>query len=239
MGVKYGSPEAVEMTDRILRLITEYAYGASIELGVEKGPAPAYHVDMLDSGFMQNMSKYLRGRVLVHGIRNMLLTSIAPTGTISLYAGNVSSGIEPIFAMSYTRKVLEKDGSKREERVEDYAARKWRERHGDAPYPESFVTAQTLLPSEHVAMQAAAQKWIDSSISKTVNLPEDISFTEFKDVYSLAYNLGCKGCTTYRPNAVTGSVLTVDEMTPNETLEDGACRLEYDENTGQLIRSCE
>lgn len=239
MGVKYGSPEAVEMTDRILRLITEYAYGASIELGVEKGPAPAYHVDMLDSGFMKNMSKYLRGRVLVHGIRNMLLTSIAPTGTISLYAGNVSSGIEPIFAMTYTRTVLEKDGSKREERVEDYAARKWRERHGDAPYPESFVTAQTLLPAEHVTMQAAAQKWIDSSISKTVNLPEDISFTEFKDVYSLAYNLGCKGCTTYRPNAVTGSVLTVDAMTPNETLEDGACRLEYDENTGQLIRSCE
>jgi ribonucleoside-diphosphate reductase alpha chain len=239
MGVKYGSPEAVEMTDRILRLITEYAYGASIELGVEKGPAPAYHVDMLDSGFMQNMSKYLRGRVLVHGIRNMLLTSIAPTGTISLYAGNVSSGIEPIFAMTYTRTVLEKDGSKREERVEDYAARKWRERHGDAPYPESFVTAQTLLPAEHVTMQAAAQKWIDSSISKTVNLPEDISFTEFKDVYALAYNQGCKGCTTYRPNAVTGSVLTVDEMTPNETLEDGACRLEYDENTGQLIRSCE
>jgi ribonucleoside-diphosphate reductase alpha chain len=143
----------------------------------------------------------------------MLLTSIAPTGTISLYAGNVSSGIEPIFAMTYTRTVLEKDGSKREERVEDYAARKWRERHGDAPYPESFVTAQTLLPAEHVTMQAAAQKWIDSSISKTVNLPEDISFTEFKDVYALAYNQGCKGCTTYRPNAVTGSVLTVEMRT--------------------------
>jgi len=239
MGIKYGSSEAVEKTDLLLQAITEVAYRTSVDLAMEKGSAPAYHPRMLDSGFMQNIGEMTRFLIQGNGIRNMLLTSIAPTGTISLYAGNVSSGIEPIFAMSYTRKVLEKDGSKREERVEDYAARKWRERHGDAPYPESFVTAQTLLPAEHVGMQAAAQRWIDSSISKTVNLPEDISFTEFKDVYALAYNLGCKGCTTYRPNAVTGSVLTVDEMTPNETLEDGACRLEYDENTGQLIRSCE
>jgi ribonucleoside-diphosphate reductase alpha chain len=151
----------------------------------------------------------------------------------------VSSGIEPIFALSYVRKVLEKDGSKREELVHEYAARKWREKHGDTPYPESFVTAQTLSPEAHVKMQAVAQRHVDSSISKTVNLPEDISFEDFKEVYKLAYDLGCKGCTTYRPNDVTGSVLSVEQPVKEEELDDGACVLRYDENTGQIIRSCE
>ena len=239
MGIKYGSSEAQVKTDEIMRTITEMAYRTSANLAVEKGPAPAFHPALLDSGFMRTMSNEIKEEVAEKGLRNALLTSIAPTGTISLYAGNVSSGIEPIFALSYTRKVLEKDGSKREEVVEDYAARKWRERHGDTPYPDSFVTAQTLNPADHVVMQAVAQKWIDSSISKTVNLPEDISFQDFKNVYTLAYSLGCKGCTTYRPNDVTGSVLSVNEEKADEELIDGACVLAYDEQTGQLIRSCE
>lgn len=261
MGVKYGSVRAIQYTDQIMKEITIEAYDASIDLAIEKGPAPAFHTDMLNSDFMRNMPMRIRQRIKDNGIRNMLLTSIAPTGTISLYAGNVSSGIEPVFALSYTRKVLQKDGSKREERVEDYAARKWRERYGvvkfvtdvhdeiqlsdelERPYPESFVTAQTLEPDDHLLMQAACQRWIDSSISKTVNLPEDISLEDFKSVYIRAYELGCKGCTTYRPNDVTGSVLSVepekDRTTKNEELEDGACRIEYDEQTGQLIRSCE
>ncbi|MDA1296355.1 MAG: ribonucleoside-diphosphate reductase, adenosylcobalamin-dependent, partial [Proteobacteria bacterium] len=144
-------------------------------------------------------------------IRNALLTSIAPTGTISLYAGNVSSGIEPVFAYSYTRKVLQKDGSRTEEEVTDYAVQMWRDKFGDKELPDYFVNAQTLLPAAHVRMQAAAQKWIDSSISKTINCPEDIDFETFKNVYLEAYESGCKGCTTYRPNAVTGSVLSVSE----------------------------
>ena len=114
------------------------------------------------------------------GIRNALLTSIAPTGTISLYAGNVSSGIEPVFAYSYKRKVLQNDGSHVEEEVVDYAVQLWRDKFGNAPLPDFFVSAQNLTPADHVKMQAAAQKWVDSSISKTINCPEDISFDDFK-----------------------------------------------------------
>ena len=145
-----------------------------------------------------------------YGIRNALLTSIAPTGTISLLAGNVSSGIEPIFSPSYKRKVLQPDGTRTEEEVVDYAVQVWRDLNGDAPLPDHFVDAQSLAPADHVRMQAAAQEWVDSSISKTINCPEDISFEAFKDVYMLAWDTGCKGCTTYRPNAVTGSVLSVE-----------------------------
>jgi len=157
------------------------------------------------------MDDEVRAAVTKHGIRNALLTSIAPTGTISLYAGNVSSGIEPVFAYAYTRKVLQKDGSRTEEEVEDYAVKLWREKFGDKELPEYFVNAQTLAPIDHVRMQAAAQKWVDSSISKTINCPEDIDFEAFKEIYLEAWNTGCKGCTTYRPNDVTGSVLTVSE----------------------------
>ena len=157
------------------------------------------------------MDADVREAIAKHGIRNALLTSIAPTGTISLYAGNVSSGIEPVFAYSYKRKVLQKDGSRTEEEVIDYAVQMWRDKHSDAPLPDYFVNAQTLAPLDHVKMQAAAQKWVDSSISKTINCPEDISFDDFQQVYMAAWDQGCKGCTTYRPNAVTGSVLTVSE----------------------------
>jgi ribonucleoside-diphosphate reductase alpha chain len=118
-------------------------------------------------------------------------------------------GIEPVFAYAYTRKVLQPDGSRTEEEVAITPWRLWREKHGDAPLPDHFVNAQTLPPLDHVRMQAAAQKWVDSSISKTINCPEDISFDAFKEVYMAAWDQGCKGCTTYRPNDVTGSVLTV------------------------------
>jgi len=148
------------------------------------------------------------------GLRNALLTSIGPTGTISLYAGNVSSGIEPVFAFAYMRKVLQPDGSRTEEEVVDYAVQLWRDMKGDAPLPDHFVDAQTLAPADHVRMQAAAQPWVDSSISKTINCPAEISFDAFKDVYMQAWDSGCKGCTTYRPNAVTGSVLTATEPAP-------------------------
>ncbi|MEP4991361.1 MAG: ribonucleoside-diphosphate reductase, adenosylcobalamin-dependent, partial [Paracoccaceae bacterium] len=127
------------------------------------------------------------------------------------YAGNVSSGIEPVFAYAYTRKVLQKDGSRTEEEVVDYVVQMWRDKFGDRALPDHFVNAQTLAPSDHVKMQSAAQKWVDSSISKTINCPEDISFEDFKDVYMQAWDQGCKGCTTYRPNEVTGSVLSVSE----------------------------
>ncbi|REF70355.1 MULTISPECIES: adenosylcobalamin-dependent ribonucleoside-diphosphate reductase [Paracoccus] len=212
LGLRYGAADAVEQTRVWMKAIARSAYLASVDLAKEKGAFPLFDAQKyLASGFMQRMDADLREAVAQHGIRNALLTSIAPTGTISLYAGNVSSGIEPVFAYAYTRKVLQKDGSRTEEEVVDYAVQMWRDLKGDAPLPEYFVNAQTLAPLDHVAMQAAAQEWVDSSISKTINCPEDISFEDFKDVYLAAWDKGCKGCTTYRPNEVTGSVLSVSE----------------------------
>ena len=218
VGLRYGSEEAAAQTETWMHQIARAAYLASVELAKEKGAFPLFDAEgYLASGAMQQMDADVRDAIAEHGIRNALLTSIAPTGTISLYAGNVSSGIEPVFAYAYTRKVLQKDGSKTEEEVIDYAVQMWRDKMGDAELPNYFVNAQTLAPLEHVRMQAAAQKWVDSSISKTINCPEDISFEAFKDVYMAAWDQGCKGCTTYRPNAVTGSVLSVSsesEKTP-------------------------
>ncbi|WP_297771804.1 adenosylcobalamin-dependent ribonucleoside-diphosphate reductase [uncultured Roseovarius sp.] len=212
LGLRYGSDKAVRQTEIWMHKIAVAAYLASVDLAREKGAFPLFDADgFLASGNLQNMDESVRAAIAQHGIRNALLTSIAPTGTISLYAGNVSSGIEPVFAYSYTRKVLQKDGSRTEEEVVDYAVQMWRDRMGDAPLPDYFVNAQVLAPEDHVKMQAAAQKWVDSSISKTINCPEDIGFEAFKEVYMQAYETGCKGCTTYRPNDVTGSVLSVSE----------------------------
>jgi len=223
LGLRYGSDEAAAQTESWLRQIARAAYLASVDLAREKGPFPLFDRDaFLASGNMMNMDDDVREAIAKHGIRNALLTSIAPTGTISLYAGNVSSGIEPVFAYSYTRKVLQKDGSRTEEEVVDYAVQMWREKFGDAELPAHFVNAQTLDPEDHVKMQAAAQRWVDSSISKTINCPADISFEAFKNVYMQAYETGCKGCTTYRPNDVTGSVLSVSESTDEAPGEGGA-----------------
>ena len=168
VGLRYGSAEAAAQTEAWMHAIARAAYLASVDLAREKGAFPLFDADAyLASGTMQGMDADVRGLIAKHGIRNALLTSVAPTGTISLYAGNVSSGIEPVFAYAYTRKVLQKDGSRTQEEVVDYAVRLWRETHGDAPLPDYFVNAQTLPPLDHVRMQAAAQKWIDSSISKT------------------------------------------------------------------------
>ncbi|MCB1362352.1 MAG: ribonucleoside-diphosphate reductase, adenosylcobalamin-dependent, partial [Rhodobacteraceae bacterium] len=228
MGLRYGSDAAVEQTRAWMRAIARAAYLASVDLAAEKGAFALFDAEKyLASGTMQAMDADVREAVRAHGIRNALLTSIAPTGTISLYAGNVSSGIEPVFAYGYTRKVLQPDGSRTEEEVVDYAVALWRERHGDAPLPDYFVSAQTLAPLDHVRMQAAAQDWVDSSISKTINCPEDISFEAFKEVYMAAWDLGCKGCTTYRPNPVTGSVLTVSETSEAAPQADSGAEVIY------------
>ncbi len=209
VGLRYGSDEAVKKTEKWMKTIARSAYNASINLAEEKGAFPLFDPEkFIFSGNMIQMDEDVKKAVNKFGIRNALLTSIAPTGTISLYAGNVSSGIEPVFAYSYTRKVLQNDGSHVEEEVVDYAVQLWRDKFGNAPFPDFFVSAQNLTPADHVKMQAAAQKWVDSSISKTINCPEDISFDDFKEVYIQAYDTGCKGCTTYRPNEVTGSVLS-------------------------------
>jgi len=210
--IAYGSEESEALLGQWMHQIDVEAYEASILLAQEKGSFPLFDADkILETGTHASMlPKGTRERIRKHGLRNALLTSIAPTGTISLYAGNVSSGIEPMFAHSYIRKVTQRDGTKTEELVEDYAVALFRELHGDIDLPDYFVTAQTLSPLDHVRMQAVVQRWVDSSISKTINCPEDISFEDFKEVYLEAWKLGCKGCTTYRPNDITGSVLSVE-----------------------------
>src|SRR3954447_16190209 len=215
VGLRYGTPEAASRAADWARQINRAAYIASAHLAAEKGPFPLFDREPYLAGqTVRELDEDVRALIAEHGIRNALLTSIAPTGTISLVADNVSSGIEPVFALAYTRKVLQPDGTRTEEEVSDYALRRYRALHGDtAPLPAHFITAQDLTPAEHVRMQAAVQRHVDSAISKTVNVPEDISFEAFQAVYLDAYRSGCKGCTTYRPNAVTGSVL---EVTPTE-----------------------
>ena len=222
VGVRYGSEEAQTLTRRWLARVERAAYLASADLAGEKGPFPLFDKDaFLASGTPARLDADVREAIAEKGIRNGLLTSIAPTGTISLFAGNVSSGIEPVFSLAAHRRVLMPDGTTREEAVEDYAYQRFRELKGpDAPLPDAFVTAMDLEPHAHVAMQAAAQAHVDSSISKTINVPEGISFEAFKSVYALAYAQGCKGCTTYRPNSVTGAVLTADAPEPETAAPD-------------------
>ena len=210
LGVRYGTPEAAALARRWMAAIERAAYLASAEIAAEKGAFPLYDAEsFLAAPYVARLPEDVRSAIARHGIRNGLLTSIAPTGTISLLAGNVSGGVEPVFDFRYDRRVLERDGSTRTESVEDYAHALYRAKFGgSAPLTEAFVTTEELPPRAHLEMQAALQAHVDSSISKTVNCPADLSFEAFKDVYLEAYDLGLKGCTTYRPNAVTGAVLS-------------------------------
>ncbi len=215
-GVRYGSAEAVRLTRDWLGAVQRLSYLASSDIAAEKGSFPLYdRARYLSGDTVKALPDDVRESIGRYGIRNALLNSIAPTGTISLLADNVSSGIEPVFAFGHVRHVLQPDGSRSEESVDDHAFRLWRSLKGSAEPPaDVFVDAQTLTPADHLAMQAAAQDYVDSSISKTINLPKDISFEAFKHVYEQAYADGCKGCTTYRPNDVTGAVLEVKPAEP-------------------------
>jgi len=208
-GARYGSSDAVALSEGWMKAIQRAAYLASAELAAERGAFPLYDKDKYLAGeTVRALDADVRAAIARGGIRNALLTSIAPTGTISMFADNVSSGIEPVFSFRYTRNLLMPDGSRVAEEVTDHAFRAFRRLHGEtAPLPDHFVDAQRLTPGDHLVMQAALQKYVDSSISKTVNCPADIGFDAFKDIYLQAYELGCKGCTTYRPNLVTGAVL--------------------------------
>src|SRR5487761_323220 len=210
-GRRYGSAKAVATTEAWMHAIERAAYLASAELAREKGAFPLFDKEKYLAGEnIKRLDAEVRAAIAANGIRNALPTSIAPTGTISIFADNVSSGLEPVFSFKYTRNVLMPDGMRREEEVSDHAYRLFRRLKGDsAPLPDYFVDTQALSPADHVVMQAAVQKYIDSSISKTINVPADFPFEQFKDVYLQAYELGCKGCPPYRPNAVTGAVLEV------------------------------
>ncbi|HER27331.1 MAG TPA: adenosylcobalamin-dependent ribonucleoside-diphosphate reductase, partial [Rhodospirillales bacterium] len=208
-GARYGGAEAVALTRQWMKQIQRTAYLASSQLAAEKGAFPLFDKDQYLAGEgIRGLDEDVREAIAEHGIRNALLTSIAPTGTISLFADNVSSGLEPVFSFKYLRHVLMPDGSRQEQEVSDYAYRLFKRLKGETtPLPNAFVDAQSLSPNDHLIMQSAVQEFIDSSISKTINCPEGISFDDFKEIYMQAFDLGCKGCTTYRPNDVTGAVL--------------------------------
>ncbi len=206
---RYGSDAANDLIERWMGGLQRAAYLASARLAEEKGTFPLYDAARFaESETIRRLDDDVRAAIAESGVRNALLTSVAPTGTISLLAGNVSSGIEPVFSYSYTRNVLMPDGTRRAESVDDHAYLLFRRLKGDAAQlPDYFVDAQSLRPADHLAVQARVQAFVDSSISKTINCPEEMEFDDFKDVYMRAYDLGCKGCTTYRPNPVTGAVL--------------------------------
>ena len=212
-GARYGSAQARRLTEEWMAKIRRAAYLASTEIAQEKGAFPLFDKNAYLGGEgTATLDEDVRAAIAAHGIRNALLTSVAPTGTISLLADNVSSGLEPVFSFTYRRHILMPDGTRREEEVSDYAYRLYRRIRGEnAPLTDAFVDAQDLTPRDHLVMQAAIQKYVDSSISKTINCPEGISFEDFKSIYFEAYELGCKGCTTYRPNDITGSVLETIE----------------------------
>lgn len=214
MRVTYGSPESLELAERIMRVIRDTAYDASVDLAIEKGPFPLFDRERyLQGEFIKQLPEELRARIREHGIRNSHLISIAPTGTISLFAGNVSSGLEPVFALTYTRRVRTGIGEDYESyTVEDYAYRLYRELFPHSQkLPPYFVTTDHIHPRQHVDLQARLQRYVDSAISKTINVPRDFPFEEFKDIYFYAYEQGCKGCTTFRPSEHITGVLQREE----------------------------
>lgn len=212
LGLHYGSDAARACAASVMRTICHAAYRASIALAREKGAFPYFEKERyLQSEFIEKLPDDIRDGIARDGIRNSHVTAIAPTGTISLLANNISSGLEPVYDFSYRRRVLERDGSYSEYRLDDYAYALWRGQHGGAPLPSHFVTTQQLHPQDHLAMQAALQPYVDNSISKTINVPADFDYDAFKHIYDIAYRQGLKGCTTFRPNPVTGSILAVTD----------------------------
>lgn len=225
-GIRYGDSSSLTRASKTMREIAVVSYKTSLALAKEFDPCPVL-VDLKaralfakgpmfnklrDAGydFVDDIAKY--------GLRNAVCLTIAPTGTTSIVFGNVASGCEPVFQHSYVRKVLNPDGvTHTKQVVMDYGYAKFRaEDELDRLLPDHFVTTDDLTVDDHIDMQAALQEWVDASISKTVNCPESMTFDEFKEVYQKAYDLGCKGCTTYRPSGVRGSVLEKVEDKPSE-----------------------
>jgi ribonucleoside-diphosphate reductase alpha chain len=209
LGLHYAEETARVTAARIMQTLCHAAYAASIELAREKGAFPYFERDHYLAGpFIRRLPPELQEGIARHGIRNSHLTAIAPTGTISLLANNVSSGLEPVYDFCLHRRMLEPDGHYAEYELQDEAFRRYRELQPQGPLPRAFVNAAALAPEAHLAMQAALQPYVDSSISKTINVPRDYAFPAFQDIYRRAYDLGLKGCTTFRPNPVTGTILS-------------------------------
>ena len=213
LGQRYDTAEAREEARKISEFMRNRAYLASSELARERGAFPLFNADLYLSGgnFASRLPADVKDKIRKHGIRNSHLLSIAPTGTISLaFADNASNGIEPPFSYTYTRRKRMADGTFKEYAVEDYAWRLYKHLGGNVDkLPQSFVTALEISAQAHKDMVAAVAPYVDTSISKTVNVPEDYPYAEFEDLYLTAWKAGLKGLATYRPNSVLGSVLSV------------------------------
>jgi ribonucleoside-diphosphate reductase alpha chain len=223
LGLRYDTEEARAMGAKIAELMRDEAYAASVELAQEKGAFPLLDKEQYLAAprFAARLPKKLKSDIRNHGVRNSHLLSIAPTGTISLaFADNASNGIEPPYSWAYQRKKREADGSRKVYDVEDHAWRLYKHLGGDVDkLPPQFVTALEISALDHMRMVAAVAPFVDSAISKTVNVPEDYPYDEFKGLYLAAWKAGLKGITTYRPNQVLGSVLSVakpEAQTPND-----------------------
>lgn len=212
LGLHYGKKEAQEIGAQIMQTICYTAYQTSIELAREKGSFPYFKKkEYLKSKFIESLPDDIIRGIEKYGIRNSHLLSIAPTGTISLLANNISSGIEPVFNFKHKRHILQADGSYKDYNLVDFAYSEWLRKKGDVTQmPEYFVDARHISPTAHLEMQAALQPFVDNAISKTVNVPVSFPFSKFKNLYDMAFDLGLKGCTTFRPNPVTGVILEHD-----------------------------
>lgn len=235
LGLRYGSGDATAFTEKVLEALANWCYMASASIAAEKGSFPAFDKEKyLKSKFVQKLDYEVQMMIEKYGIRNSHLTSIAPTGTISLTANNVSSGLEPVFSLSYTRTIQTADGPMYE-KVEDYAFREW---------GIECVTADQISVQDHVNMLTSAQKWVDSACSKTCNVGDDVSWEEFKDVYMQAWLGGAKGCTTFRASgkrfgilnsSASEDVIESKQEDDETVVEGGACYI--DPETG--MRSCD
>ena len=208
LGLRYGSESSLKLAGGRMRAIAHAAYQASVELAREKGAFPLFSADpYLRAGFASRLPLDLRDRIARHGIRNSHLTAIAPAGSISLLAGNVSSGLEPAYAADYVRRVRIGERDVADVLATDYACALYR-RQNRTGVPPAFVAAHDVAPDDHLAMQAVLQAHVDNAISKTLNVPRTFEFERFAPLYEQAYRLRLKGCTAYRPHAREGRVLT-------------------------------
>lgn len=211
LGLAYDSPTARRIGASMLRTVRDSAYRTSVTLSRDKGPFPYFERDRyLEGEYIQSLPEDIRDGIGEFGIRNSHLLAIAPAGTISLLADNVSSGIEPVYADCLDRKVLQADGGWVEVAMADYACVLWTSLGRDG-LPPALRLAHRIAPEEHLRMQAALQPLVDNAISKTVNVPEDFPFEDFVHLYESANELGLKGCTTFRPNKITGEILHAAE----------------------------
>lgn len=240
IGFRYGSAAAINWTDSIWKYIREVAYRTSARLAATRGRAPIWQ-DGIPRYVYEGLSSDTQQLIARRGLRNSHLLNIAPTGTTALLFDNTSGGVEPIFALTQRRKILQKDNTWKEVELTDYAVEVWRKVHPGVHFDSmrtegGMATTDQLTVQEHLKMQAVCQKHIDASVSKTINIPTDMSFEDFEYVYQRAYDFDCKGCTTYRPSAVRGSILeSADKQTKSADERGMYIKLVQTEDEGSAV----